>query len=165
VPVHVKVAVRFQRTGFAPHAGNVPPQQEISEDRTVKRSELIGRVVELAMAIRNQGKAEWLKRHPEGPVALSSIDPAPPSPDKTLLRELLLGLPAAEIYVLTLIMYVGRGDFSAEDLLAKYEQLSDTFKKPDWAVRQMVGKLPLAQYMAKGLERLSDAGIDVDNLF
>ena len=130
----------------------------------MKRSELIGRVIELATAIRNQEAAEWLKRYPEGPIVVRASDPLPPPADKTPLRELLLGLPAAEIYMLTLIMYMGRGDFSPEDLLGKYHQLSDTFKKPTWAVKQMIDKVTLAQYLSKGLERLSEAGIEVDNL-
>ena len=61
-------------------------------------------------------------------------------------------------------MYVGRGDFGTDDLLECYEQVSDSFKKPAWAAQQMLGKAPLADYLASGVEELTEAGIDIDGL-
>ena len=54
------------------------------------------------------------------------------SPTDQKLRSFLDGLSAASIFSLLVIMYLGRGDFGAIDLINRYEQMSDTFEKTDW---------------------------------
>jgi len=50
------------------------------------------------------------------------------------------------------------------DLLERYEEMSDRFTKPEWAVSQMIGKKPLAEYLLNGLKYLAQANMDVDRL-
>jgi hypothetical protein len=130
----------------------------------MKLSEIINRIIALATAIRQYWDEEGPKRHPNYPVIRLDEDPDPPPPQREELRTLLMGLSPAATYLLLCIMYVGRGNFGTEDLLGCYEQRSDTFRKPEWAVNQMLGKSPLALYLASGLEELTEAGIDVDGL-
>jgi hypothetical protein len=130
----------------------------------MKLSEIINRVISLATAIRGYWAEELPKRHPNYPLINLADNSGPPPPQEKELRAFLKGLPAATIYTLTFIMYLGRGDFGPEDLLARYEEMSDRFSKPEWAVSQMLGKAPLAEYLAKGLRYLSEANMDVDRL-
>jgi hypothetical protein len=130
----------------------------------MKLSEIINRVIALATAIEDYWAVELPKRHPDYPVISFAEDFGPPPPEEKELRDFLKGLPAATIYILTFIMYLGRGDFGTEDLLERYEEMSDTFKKPEWAVSQMLGKGPLAEYLSNGLEYLSQANLNVDRL-
>lgn len=117
----------------------------------MKITHLIDRIVTIV--------TESSKRHSNPP---GFLDDRPP-PENQRIRELLGGLSAATIFMLTLIMYLGRGDFGTEDLLDRYVEVGDTFKKPTWAVEQMLWKMPqLPRYMARGLQQLSDAGIDAD---
>lgn len=80
------------------------------------------------------------------------------------LRDFLSHLPAATIYMLTTVMYLGRGDFGTAGLLNSYENMSDTFDKPEFAIDQMLEKVPLPEYLEDGLKRLSEGGVDVNTL-
>jgi hypothetical protein len=61
-------------------------------------------------------------------------------------------------------MYLGRGDFGADDLPGSYEALKQTFGKPEWAASQMMEKAPLAEYLSDGLLELERHRIPVDDL-
>lgn len=130
----------------------------------MRLSELINQTILLSTHIRAVRAAELAQRDPDKPLICAAEEFGPPPPEVQLLRELLLQQPAAAIYMTTCIMYLGRGDFDADDLIARYEQMSDTFNKPAWAVNQMMGKNPLAEYLSSGLTQLRNAGIDVDSL-
>jgi hypothetical protein len=78
-------------------------------------------------------------------------------------RALMAKLPAAEVYALMTLMYLGRGDFGIAGLLGSYVQISDTFVKPQRAIGQMLEK-PFGQYLAKGVSRLEQAQVDLDSL-
>jgi hypothetical protein len=80
------------------------------------------------------------------------------------LCSFLRALSAAEIYMLTTLMYLGRGDFGTAGLLDSYVDMSDTFASSDLAVGQMLDKTPLHKYLQAGLERLAESGIDVNTL-
>jgi hypothetical protein len=80
------------------------------------------------------------------------------------LRTFLEGQPPPVVYMLTAIMYLGRGDFEARDLPDQYKDTSETFGDAKWAARQMLGKQPLPQYLENGLKKLAGAGIDPDSL-
>jgi len=80
------------------------------------------------------------------------------------LRTFLEGQPPPVVYMLTAIMYLGRGDFEARDLPDQYKDISETFGDPKWAARQMLGKQPLPQYLENGLKKLASASIDPDSL-
>ncbi len=121
-------------------------------------------VIRLAERIREYWDVELPKRHPNYPIIDASEDSGPPPPEEAQLRKLLDGLPADTIYELILLMYLGRGDIDTRDLAGDLQQMRDTFPKPAHAISQMVGKVPLGEYLSDGLERLRNDGIDVDDL-
>jgi hypothetical protein len=129
----------------------------------MKFSEIIRYVVAMATAIQ-ESRAEVQKGNPTYSVISEFKDFGPPLPQQDELRDFLKGLPTAKVYMLAVIMYLGRGDFGIEKLLERYEEVSDRFHKPEWAIDQMLGKAPLAKYMFKGQTLLENAGIDVDGL-
>ncbi|WP_161967146.1 DUF3775 domain-containing protein [Fimbriiglobus ruber] len=80
------------------------------------------------------------------------------------LRNFLRSLSSESIYRLLLVMYLGRGDFGADDLPGSYVALKETFGKPEWAASQMMEKAPLAEYLSDGLLELARHRIPVDDL-
>lgn len=80
------------------------------------------------------------------------------------LTAFLHNQPVAVIYSLVMIMYSGRGDFPISDFREQYQEMRDTFDRPDYAVNQMREKTPLSDYLEEGLRLLQENGIDVDTL-
>jgi hypothetical protein len=80
------------------------------------------------------------------------------------LREFLHSLPEADVYWLTVIMYVGRGGFRAHELSAADKRIRDIFPKPAWAIDQLLGKAHLARQLARGRQRILNAGLDLDRV-
>lgn len=130
----------------------------------MKLSELIQRTISLSARIRAARTAELAQRDPDKLLICAAEEFGPPPPETHELRALLRRQPAATIYMMTCVMYLGRGDYDATDLMHRYEHMSDTFHKPVYAVEQMIGKNPLAEYLQDGLAQLHQAGIDVDSL-
>lgn len=130
----------------------------------VKLSEVLDRVIALATARSAYWDQELPKRCPDYPVVRLTEDFGPPPPEEEQLREFLRSLPAATVYMLTLIMYLGRRDFAAENLLATYEEVSNRFNKPEEAVSQMLNKAVLAQYLSEGRRLLTEANFEIDRL-
>jgi hypothetical protein len=60
-------------------------------------------------------------------------------------------------------MRLGRGDFGTGDLAGQYETVRRRFAKPGDVVTQLMGKVPLADYLAAGMAELKRAGVDVDD--
>ncbi len=130
----------------------------------MKLSEAVGKVIDLARKIREYYAAELPKRHPNYPLVGADEESAPPPPEETELRQFLAGLLDETVYQLALIMYLGRGDFTVDELAACYDDLKRTFVHPEHAASQMIDKAPLADYLVDGLEELRKHGIDVDKL-
>jgi hypothetical protein len=130
----------------------------------MKRTENIRRIIALATAIRRHWNEEAPKHFRSFPVSWGEEPSLPDPPQREELRALLIGLSPAATYLLLSIIYIGRGDFGTDNLLAFCEELSDTFSKPAWAAQQMLGKAPLGDYLAGGVAELTAAGIDVDSL-
>jgi hypothetical protein len=63
-------------------------------------------------------------------------------------------------------MYIGRDHDSKEglDMLDHYQDMSDSFDDPQDAIRQMVEKLPLPDYLKEGIEILRKHRKDIDSL-
>lgn len=130
----------------------------------MKLSQVADKVITLAHKVREYYDNELPKWYPTYPV-ISPGEEGPPSPkEEKELRKLLRSLPEETIYRLILIMYLGRGDFGADDLAGSYEALKQTFGKPEWAASQMMEKAPLAQYLSDGLSELARHRIAVDDL-
>jgi hypothetical protein len=130
----------------------------------MKLSEAANRVIDLARKVREYYSSELPKRHPNYPLVGIDEESAPPPPEEMELRDFLRGLPVETIYQLVLVMYLGRGDFGTDQLAAYFKDLKDTFDNPDYAASQMMGKAPLAEYLADGLEELRKHHLNVDKL-
>lgn len=122
------------------------------------------KVMNLAREVGDYYAAELPKWHPEYPIIrVDEKNPPSPAAEKKLLK-FLRSLPEEEIYRLLLVMYLGRGDFAVDELTENYAGLKDAISEPEYAVAQMMGRGPLADYLCDGLEELRKHQIDVDNL-
>jgi|HubBroStandDraft_6_1064221.scaffolds.fasta_scaffold18189_4 hypothetical protein len=130
----------------------------------MKFSKTAARVITLAGQVQDYWNTELPKRHPSYPIISPEEDSGPPPPQQAKLKELLASLSIEEIQKLIFLMYLGRGDFGTNDLATHYEAVKKRFRKPEQAISQMTGKVPLADYLADGMAELSKHGLDVDNL-
>jgi hypothetical protein len=127
-------------------------------------SEAAARVIALARKVREYYDAEMPKWHPNYPVVGLDEEGPPPPPEEKELRDFLTALSDELVYQLILIMYLGRGDFQVDDLQGYYDMLKNKFDEPEYAVSQMMGKAPLADYLLDGLEEIRKHRINVDKL-
>lgn len=127
-------------------------------------TEIAQRVAELARQRRSYWDAELPRRHPDYPVVHPNDPVTPPPPQEHELHNVLQLLTEDAVRQLLLIMYLGRGDFAAGELAENYERVRAAFPQRDWAIRQMLDKAPLAEYLEQGLSRLGQEGIDPNSL-
>jgi Protein of unknown function (DUF3775) len=127
-------------------------------------SKATDKVIDLARKVRDYYTAELPKRHPSYPVIGIDEESVAAPPEEQELRKFLLGLPDDLVYQMTLLMYLGRGDFGTDNLAESYEDLRGTFTEPGQAASQMIDKAPLADYLLDGLEVLRQHKISVDKL-
>ena len=78
------------------------------------------------------------------------------------LRESLEGLPPDVICGLITTAYIGRGELRGWDFDQRKRAIPRMFPEPDLAVRQMVGKTPLARYLREGLSKVAHADVNAD---
>ena len=98
--------------------------------------------------------------HVLGQPGLITVPPGPPE-ERALLHFLESQSPET-IYMLTAVMYLGRGDFEAGRLLDNFALMGERFGDPKWAAGQMADKIALPQYLEEGLKKASQAKIDLD---
>jgi hypothetical protein len=88
---------------------------------------------------------------------------------KTNVMLYLEDLPEQAVYLLTAVMYLGRGDDDPpednSDLDFWYHYVRDTFQTPAIAASQMLGKSPLSEYLRDGVEVISRQGLDLDSFY
>ncbi len=133
----------------------------------MKLSDSIARAITLSTAIYGRRPKPTEESSEEIRfICAADIPQKEPPPEHHELKAFLNGLPAATIYMMTVIMYLGRGEGEVDvhNLLGEYEEISDKFKKLGSAVFQMMSKSVLAEYLEKGLALLSESGLDVDRL-
>jgi hypothetical protein len=130
----------------------------------MKLSEAVREVIRLGDASRAYWDRELPKHHPHYPLIRADEDSAPPPPEDAQIQSLLKSLPEDQLYAIILLMYVGRGDFSADDLLPAYQTMKETFPSKDLAIAQMSGKNTLAEYLTDAMEEIQKRHIDLDNL-
>ena len=125
-------------------------------------SETAAEVIRLAAARRAYWNAELPKHHPDYPIIRPGERRPSPPPEEAQLTGLLASLPPEVIYKLILTMCLGRGDFDTTALGDEYGAMKTTFPEPKIAAVLMNGKVPLDAYLRDGLDRLEQAGIDLD---
>ena len=123
---------------------------------------VLQRLQELALALQTARRADVAGR---GVVCDLSEPFEPPLPERQAFREYCQILSPAQLYMAIMVMYAGRNDFGETfDILDRFEQMSDTFHSPDWAIGQMLEKSPLPDYLADGIRRLNRMGVEIDQL-
>jgi hypothetical protein len=134
----------------------------------MKLSEIVARVCDLGTAV-----AEYRERmrprstgSGRGVIPVSQLPPPPPRLAEELeLRALLGSLVVAQLNALLVIMYVGRGDWDAEDdFLDHYHHISDTFPHAAWAVDKLLSKRALVEFLRQGVAAFTRAGKNIDHL-
>ncbi len=130
----------------------------------MKLSEAVREVIRLGDASRAYWDRELPKHHPHYPLIRAEEDSAPPPPEDAQIQTLLKSLPEDQLYTIILLTYVGRGDFSADDLLPAYRTIRETFPSKDLAIAQVSGKKTLAEYLTDAMEEIQKRHIDLDNL-
>ena len=130
----------------------------------MKLSELVREVIRLGDASRAYWDRELPKHHPRYPLIRAGEDSAPPSPEDAQIQALLTSLPENQLYALLLLTYVGRGDFSADNLPAAFQNMKETFPSRDLAVAQLTGSKTLAEYLTDAVDEIRKRRIDLDGL-
>ncbi len=124
-------------------------------------SDTVKRVIALATAIRGYWDTELPKRHPKYPLVQPGEDDGPPPPEEAQLRQLLNSLPPDEMYKLLALADVGRG-LQATAFEQRWREYIKDAPELLWAIEYQIGTPPLADYLAEGVERLREAGINLD---
>jgi Protein of unknown function (DUF3775) len=130
----------------------------------MKLSEAVREVIRLGDVSRAYWDRELPKHHPHYPLIRAEEHSAPPPPEDAQIQSLLWSLPEDQLYAVILLTYVGRGDFSADDLLPAYQTMKETFPTKDLAIAQMTGNTSLAEYLTDAMEEVQKRHIDLDNL-
>jgi hypothetical protein len=98
------------------------------------------------------------------PMMTPGEQPLPPPPEEKKLAKLLSSLPEDLLYQIGLLMYLGRGDFSVQELADYYKTLKENFDSATALALQLRDKAPLTDYLRDGLAELEKHHIDVDQL-
>ncbi len=133
-------------------------------ENDMKLSEAVQKVIDLSRKVREYYATELPKQHPNYPLIGLDEPETPPPPEERELRSFLGSLDPEVVYQLILIMYLGRGDFDADDLAESHKALKSTFGTAEIAASQMMEKAPLADYLSDGLATLKKHKIKVDSL-
>ena len=133
-------------------------------------TQLVDRVIALSAAIDRHCTQALIDRHPDvvrnGFIhcPLSYFDDLPPAPQESELRDLLHGLPWAQLIMLEVIVQFGRDAFDPEaDLLDAYGWVSDTCHRRQDQVDYLLGK-QLDCHLTQGMEILADRRRQIDTL-
>ena len=95
------------------------------------RTEALKELIRLGERSRHYWERELPKRHPKWPLVQSGESSGPPPPEDAEIRELLRSLREEDLYLLCLLMYVGRGDFDIDHLGPAYRKTRDEWLE-DW---------------------------------
>src|SRR5947207_303100 len=113
----------------------------------MKFSDIVQEVISLARAAN---EARFARGPADSPLVasggiLSTTIPGTKTPRTTpeerCLGDFLEAQSPSVVYMLTSIMYLGRGDFGVKSLRDQYADVSETFGDPRWAAKQMLEKL------------------------
>jgi hypothetical protein len=140
----------------------------------MKFSEAISQVIDLANKA-NEARAQKARTTAGLPVVTSGavvasnptasgLPAITPVQEEVDILRFLESLPPQMVYMLTAVMYLGRGDFDTMNLVDNYHIMGERFGNPKWAARQMADKLSLPQYLKEGGRKLADAQVDLDEI-
>ncbi len=127
------------------------------------RTEALKELIRLGRRSRRYWERELPKCHPKWPLVQSGESSAPPPPEDAEIQELLRSLREEDLYLLCLLMYVGRGDFDIDHLGPAYRKTRDAFPSREVAIDQMVGRPELSEYLMDAWEEVQERRIDLDS--
>jgi hypothetical protein len=130
----------------------------------MKLSEAVREIIRLGDASRAYWDRELPKHHPHYPKIRAGEDSGTPPPEDAQILALLKSLPEDQLYALILLVYIGRGDFSADHLHPAYQTMKEMFPSKDLAIAQITGTWTLAEYLIDAMEEIQKRNIDLDGL-
>jgi hypothetical protein len=130
----------------------------------MKLSEVVREVIRLGDASRAYWDRELPKHHPHYPVILAEERSAPPPPEDAQIQVLLNSLPEDQLYAVTLLTYVGRGDFTVDRLIPAYRTVKDILPSKELAIAQITGQKTLGEYLTDAMAEIQKRHINVDSL-
>ena len=165
----IKISARIRQARFGgSYASHV---NQLNGTRTSVRDQ-ISRVIPMARA-RKQADAKWTEEwrktpgHEDGSFWLNEIPPSKDDPsyeayiasdaESERLEKALLAMPEHVLRKIQAVMYMGRDGDDYDGLL---RHLADT--PHDHRAESMAGKLPLDEYLEKGLQLANDRGLNLD---
>ena len=128
------------------------------------RTEALKELMRLGVRSRAYWERELPKRHPKWPLVQAGEDSGPPPPEDAEIRNVLESLPDEDLFLLCLLMYVGRGDFDLDHLKAAYRRTRDTLPGRELAIDQMLGQPALSEYLTEAWDEVQKRHIDLDSL-
>lgn len=130
----------------------------------MKLSEVVQEVIRLGDASRAYWDRELPKHHPHYPVILADEPSAPPPPEDAQIQALLENLPEDQLYAVALLMYVGRGDFTADRLIPAYRTIKGILPSQELAIAQITGQKTLGEYLTDAIAEIQKRHLDLDSL-
>jgi hypothetical protein len=127
------------------------------------RTDSLKKLIRLGEGSRRYWTRELPKRHPKWPFVQNSESSGPPPPEHAEIQKLLASLRDEDLYLLCLLMYVGRGDFDMEHLKPAYRKLRDAFPSRESAIDQMLGMTELSEYLTDAWDEAQKRHIDLDS--
>jgi hypothetical protein len=97
-------------------------------------------------------------------VILAEERSAPPPPEDAQIQELLESLPEDQLYAVTLLTYVGRGDFTADRLIPEYRTIKEILPSKELAIARITGQKALGEYLTDAMAEIQKRHIDLDSL-
>jgi hypothetical protein len=127
------------------------------------RSEALKELIRLAERSRAYWDKELPKHHPKWPIIQTGEDSGPPPQEDAEILKILESLSDDDLYLLCLLMYVGRGDFDIDHLRPAYLRIRDTFPSRDLAIDQILGKRALSEYLTDAWDAVQKRHINLDS--
>lgn len=129
----------------------------------MNRSEALKELIRLGEGSRAYWDREFPKRHPKWPLVQTGEDSGPPPPEDAEILNLLRSLPEEDLFLLCLLMYVGRGDFDIDHLKPGYRSVREELPSRELVIDQMLGKRALSEYLTDAWDEVQKRKIDLDS--
>ena len=141
----------------------------------MKFTDVVSKVIDLAKKA-NAARAQRASTLPGFPMVTSGVYPQavlipgqpdlipipPGPPEERALLDFLLSQSPEAIYLLTALMYLGRGDYEADRLFDNCAIMGERFGGPRWAAGLMADKMVLPDLLERGLRKANQANLDLD---
>lgn len=128
----------------------------------MKLSEIVNELIRLGDASQAYWERELPKYHPRYPLVYEGEQEVPPSPEDDQILALLTSLPDDQLYAVALLTYVGRGDFTADNLPRANRSVKERLPDKDVVLVHLTASKTLGEYLTDAMEECEKRHIDVD---